>query len=97
MTFIGHASVKIVTTSGKVIYIDPFYPTVSYREPADYILVTHSHSDHNVVRLCTKKPDCVEIHSWDALKDGDKYFQQREVFNGKGKRILQIGETVFLK
>lgn len=194
MTFIGHASVKIVTTGGKVIYIDSFYPTVSYREPADYILVTHSHSDHNVVRLCTKKPDCVEIHSWDALKDGEyqifddgdvkieavpsggnanhdvrscvgyivtidgvsvfhagdtsmnehtydivgkkidyamypidgrydmgpeeasemadligathnipihgdgeKYFQQREVFSGKGKRILQIGGTIFLK
>ncbi|MDD6038653.1 MAG: MBL fold metallo-hydrolase, partial [bacterium] len=55
MTFIGHASVKIKTTTGKVIYIDPYFPTkFSYREPADFILVTHGHSDHNNMSLCTQ-------------------------------------------
>ena len=52
MTFIGHASVKIKTTTGEVIYIDPYFPTDSYKEPADVILVTHGHSDHNRVDLC---------------------------------------------
>ena len=71
MTFIGHASVKIKTTTGEVIYIDPYFPTDSYKEPADVILVTHGHSDHNRVDLCEKKDDCKIIKWKDALIDGE--------------------------
>lgn len=72
MTFIGHASVKIKSTTGKVIYIDPYFPTrFSYIEPADFILVTHGHSDHNNMSLCTKKEDCKVIKWGDALIDGE--------------------------
>ena len=39
---LGHAAFKIV--SDKVIYTDPFQ--ISNSEPADIILITHSHYDH---------------------------------------------------
>ena len=71
MTFIGHASVKIKTTTGEVIYIDPYFPTDSYKEPADVILITHAHNDHSRVDLCAKKDDCKVIKWKDALIDGE--------------------------
>jgi len=80
LTFIGHASVKLRTTKGKVIYIDPFYPVGDYREPADYILITHSHEDHNKLKLCKQAKGC-KVIGWDkALVDGDyKTFEDGEV------------------
>jgi L-ascorbate metabolism protein UlaG (beta-lactamase superfamily) len=57
LKWLGHASVKIKTNDGTVIYIDPFAGT-DYSEPADIILVTHGHSDHNQVNLVTKKEGC---------------------------------------
>ena len=56
LTFIGRASVKIKTMDNLVIYIDPYAGSSSdYAEPADFILVTHQHSDHNQVDLVTQK------------------------------------------
>ena len=49
----GHASLRIVTAEGMVIYIDP-YAGEGYDLPADLILVTHNHSDHNAVKVNTK-------------------------------------------
>jgi L-ascorbate metabolism protein UlaG (beta-lactamase superfamily) len=40
--WLGHASFKIKTN--KIIYIDPF--KINNNEPADIILITHSHYDH---------------------------------------------------
>ncbi len=57
---IGHASMKIKTADGKVIYIDPFQPG-NYSDSADIILVTHGHSDHNQTNLVTKKTTCTTI------------------------------------
>lgn len=72
MTFIGHASVKIKTTTREVIYIDPYFPTkFSYIEPADVILLTHDHYDHNNVSLCRQKKNCRVIKWSDALKNGE--------------------------
>lgn len=60
LTNIGHASMKIKTADGKVIYIDPFQPG-DYSDSADIILVTHGHSDHNQTNLVTKKSTCTTI------------------------------------
>jgi L-ascorbate metabolism protein UlaG (beta-lactamase superfamily) len=57
LKWLGHASVKIKNADSTVIYIDPFAGT-DYSEPADIILVTHGHSDHNQVNLVTKKEGC---------------------------------------
>jgi L-ascorbate metabolism protein UlaG (beta-lactamase superfamily) len=58
LTYFGRASVKIKTTTGYVIYIDPYAPG-DYSEPADLVLVTHGHSDHNQVKLTTRKSGAV--------------------------------------
>lgn len=46
LTNIGHASMKIKTADGKIIYIDP-YASGDYSDSADILLVTHAHPDHN--------------------------------------------------
>jgi L-ascorbate metabolism protein UlaG (beta-lactamase superfamily) len=57
MKWAGQASIKIKTNTAIVIYIDPYAGT-DYSEPADIILVSHGHSDHNNVSKVTKTTDC---------------------------------------
>ena len=70
LLFQGHGSFRITTSDGKVIYIDPF-AGVGYDLPADLILVTHQHSDHNQVSLIeSRNPGCTVITEKEAIKDG---------------------------
>ncbi|WP_035282843.1 MULTISPECIES: MBL fold metallo-hydrolase [unclassified Clostridium] len=65
----GQASLRIVTSEGKVIYIDPY--AGEYDMPADLILVTHQHFDHNKVELVKRRNSgCVIISQDEALKNG---------------------------
>lgn len=86
LTFIGHASVKLVTSAGKVIYIDPYYSNDGYKEPADYILVTHAHSDHSAVSKCEQAEGCKVIRWSDALLNGEEY----QTFEEDGVRIEAV-------
>ncbi len=65
----GHGSYRIISKDNVVIYFDP-YVGKGYDVPADIILVTHQHGDHNQVKLVTKKPTCTIIQEHDALKSG---------------------------
>lgn len=65
----GHGSLRLTTEDKKVIYIDPFAGE-GYDAPADLILVTHQHHDHNCIDLPAKKPNCIIWQNFDALKDG---------------------------
>ena len=67
--FQGHASFRLTADDGRVIYIDP-YKGKGYDLPADLILVTHQHSDHNKVSRCAQKPDCQLITNAEALEGG---------------------------
>lgn len=67
----GRASIRIVTREGKIIYIDPFAGD-GYDYPADVILITHEHFDHNKIELIeNKNTHCRIIRSKDALVDGE--------------------------
>jgi len=65
----GHGSFRITSKEGVVIYVDP-YAGEGYDVPADIVLITHQHGDHNKDELVAKKPDCVLISNKEALKGG---------------------------
>ncbi len=71
----GHGSYRIVSSDKTVIYVDPFAGN-GYELPADLILVTHQHSDHNQTGLPAKKEGCEIIDEKDALKGGHYNFFQ---------------------
>ena len=67
----GHASLRIVTREGRVIYVDP-YAGEGYDLTADLILVSHGHPDHSAVELIqNRSEDCRVITNTDALVDGE--------------------------
>jgi L-ascorbate metabolism protein UlaG (beta-lactamase superfamily) len=65
----GHGSYRITADDRRVIYVDP-YAGDGYDLPADVILVTHGHGDHNQVQLVTQKPSCRVITNVEALAGG---------------------------
>lgn len=70
LTYIGHASVKIVAKDGSVLYIDPNYYKGDYSDEADYILVTHGHDDHKPYYKLKLKPNGKQITNANALHNG---------------------------
>ncbi len=77
LTYFGRSTVKIRTASGFVLYIDPYAPG-DYSEPADLVLVSHGHGDHNRVDLVKLKPDALIASAPGAVP-------------GKGVRFLAEG------
>lgn len=70
LLYMGQGSLRIVSAEGKVIYIDPFSGD-QYDLPADLILVTHGHPDHNQIDLIeTQNDGCRIITHEEALQDG---------------------------
>ena len=65
----GHGSYRLTADDGRIVYVDPSSGT-GYDLIADLILVTHQHSDHNKIGLCTQKDSCRIITNKDALTDG---------------------------
>jgi L-ascorbate metabolism protein UlaG (beta-lactamase superfamily) len=69
LLFQGHGSLRLTADDGRVIYIDP-YKGKGYDLPADLILVTHQHNDHNQIKRCVQKADCRIITNAEALAGG---------------------------
>jgi len=66
---LGHASIKIKTAAGMIIYIDPASGT-DYTDSADVVLITHQHGDHNKLNLIRQKKSCTVIQNAQAFKNG---------------------------
>lgn len=74
----GHGSFRLVSDAGCVIYIDPFAGE-GYDRPADLVLVSHEHGDHNQVQLVALKPDGKILRAKDFIsqdKDGTIHYQK---------------------
>lgn len=77
LSYFGRSSFKIKTAEGLVVYVDPYAPG-DYSEPADLVLVSHGHGDHNAVGKVTMKKGCpivapagaVAGHAVDAILEG---------------------------
>ena len=65
----GHGSYRITTADGRIMYIDP-YAGEGYDKPADILLVSHQHEDHNQIELVTQKANCTVITNLEALAGG---------------------------
>ena len=95
----GHGSLRIVTKEGKVIYVDP-YAGKGYDLPADLILVSHGHQDHNAVKLIKKRnKGCQVITNKQALVKGkyktyDLGFATVEAVQAGNNRNHSIKECV---
>ena len=71
LLYMGQASIRIVTAEGWVIYVDP-YAGDGYDLPADLILVTHGHFDHNGLdRVTLRNEDCRIITHREAVVNGE--------------------------
>ncbi len=69
LLFQGHGSYRITSNDNVVLYFDP-YAGEGYDRPADIILVTHQHGDHNQISLVTQKASCTIIQNMDAIIKG---------------------------
>ena len=71
LLYMGQASIRIVTAESKVIYIDP-YAGDRYDLPADLILVTHGHFDHNDLdKVTLRNEGCQIITHKEAVVNGE--------------------------
>ncbi|MCQ2797844.1 MAG: MBL fold metallo-hydrolase [Bacilli bacterium] len=68
----GHASFRLTANNGTVVFIDP-YEGVGYKTPANLVLISHEHYDHNDINKIIPADRCVVIRSKDALVNGTYY------------------------
>ena len=66
MLYQGHGSYRFALDDGTVVYVDPF-GGAGYDAPADLVLVTHEHGDHNQVNKMPHAAGCEIIRACDVL------------------------------
>lgn len=64
MLYQGHGSYRFVLADGTVVYVDPFAGE-GYDLPADLVLVTHEHFDHNQIEKMPHAQGCVVLRAAD--------------------------------
>ncbi|MGH7495669.1 MAG: MBL fold metallo-hydrolase [bacterium] len=103
LTYLGHATVKIRTLEGKIIYIDPFQPG-DYSDSADVVLITHQHSDHNRLNLVKQRAGATVISNFEAIQNnayqsftiGNVKVDAVPAYNANHQRSACVGYVVEL-
>lgn len=72
LTYQGHASIKIVTLEGKVIFIDP-YAGSGYDEKADLVLITHDHYDHSDLSKIAKRSEDFQLFTYNEALENNEH------------------------
>ncbi|MBC3889456.1 MBL fold metallo-hydrolase [Acetobacterium paludosum] len=72
----GHGSYRIVSDNGIVIYVDPFAGE-GYDLPADIVLISHEHPDHNKLSLLQQKKGCTVLRPESILTD--RVYRSRKI------------------
>lgn len=75
LLFQGHASCRITAGDGSVLYLDPFYGD-GYDLPADLVVITHQHHDHNALERVLQTPDTVILGPEELLAGGRRLSRQ---------------------
>lgn len=87
----SHACIKIVTSSKKVVYIDPFQVS---EDKADYIFITHKHYDHCSIADVTKliKPETIIVSVPDCQSklSGLKFKELKLVKPGDSGKLAHL-------
>lgn len=78
LTYFGRATVRLTSAEGFVVYIDPYAPG-DHALPADLVLVTHGHDDHNKIASIRRKDGAVVAAPAGAVKDA-KVVKEGDVF-----------------
>jgi len=99
----GHGSYRIVSDKGIVIYVDPFAGE-GYDLPADIVLVSHEHADHNQLKLVQQNKDCVVLRPENIFKYGvygsrkvqDISIQAVPAYNDKHNKNKCVGYVITL-
>ena len=71
MLYQGHGSYRLTTRDGKTIYVDP-YVGEGYDVPADLIVISHEHHDHNNLAIIRQQaPGCRILRPANMLVNGE--------------------------
>jgi L-ascorbate metabolism protein UlaG (beta-lactamase superfamily) len=89
LTYFGRASVKLAGAGGFVVYIDPYAPG-DYSEPADLVLVTHGHQDHNQIGLVTLKPGGVIVAPAGAVPGPSRVVKEGDLFSAGPAQVRVV-------
>lgn len=85
MLYQGHGSYRITCDDGTVVYVDPFAGE-GYDVPADLVLSTHEHGDHNQVDKMPHAEGCHVIRAIDVHPNAETYLSVED----HGVRITAV-------
>lgn len=101
LLYIGHGSVRIISSNGQVLYLDPFLGE-GYDIDADYVLITHEHYDHTAINRLKLKENAVIIRSFDMITSqgyrkirlGDYQVEATEAYNQNHDKKECVGYLI---